>query len=711
VLFRSRTLSFEVGPYDRGRTLVIDPLLGYSSYLGGADEENGTAVATDPATNVYMTGTTQSADFPTSPGTYQGKKPQASARVLYVTKIDPDSETLIYSAYVGEGTSTGLAADAGGNAYITGTQSGVFPVTPGAAGSGTGGFVAKLSPDGAQLLYSTIVPGATSPTSIALDRNGAAYICGTATKALKTTSGALQPSFPGTSSQSGFVAKINPDGKSFGYVSYFGGPGTGENVVVSAIAADPPGNAYITGITRATDLLTTANATQPKNGGGSDAFVFKLNTAGSAVVFGTYLGGIGADSGNGIELDAAGNIYVGGFTTSFAFPTTSGAYLTKVPTFGGAAWVAKYSPDYKLLFSTYIADVSSMNGLAVDSLGNSYLTGEASSISDLKTTSDAVKAKPDRANGVEAWVAKLDPTGTRLLYGTYFGGTKDDTAAEIAVDPDASIYITGNTFSTDLPVALNPVQKAHNSNLLARDAYVAQFAEPPWFDAEHVANGASFRGGAIAPGEIITIYGLSLGPKVLKTYNITAGKFDTTLARTKITFDGVPAPIIYANWGQTSVVVPYSVAGKQTTQVVVEYKGRPSSPVTLQVADSAPGIFTASSNGSGQGAILLENYSVNGPANAVPRGRAAMVFMTVGGENGTDGLLATGIAQHPMTVSATVGGEDAPVIYAGPSPGLIWGLTQVNVIVPPTAPVGSAVPIVITFGNRSTQAGVTIAVK
>lgn len=134
-------------------------------------------------------------------------------------------------------------------------------------------------------------------------------------------------------------------------------------------------------------------------------------------------------------------------------------------------------------------------------------------------------------------------------------------------------------------------------------------------------------------------------------------------------------------------------------------------PVTLQVADSAPVVFTTSSAGRGQGAILLEDYSLNGPANAVARGRAAMVFMTVGGENCTDGMLAAGIAQHPMLVTATIGGRAATAIYAGPSPGLIRGLTQVNVIVPADAPTGPAVPIVATFVNRSTPSGVTSAVK
>jgi len=129
------------------------------------------------------------------------------------------------------------------------------------------------------------------------------------------------------------------------------------------------------------------------------------------------------------------------------------------------------------------------------------------------------------------------------------------------------------------------------------------------------------------------------------------------------------------------------------------------------VAGTSPGIFTAAATGSGQGAILLEDYSVNTAQNAVPRGRAAMIFATLGGENGVDGLLSPGIAQHPLTVTATIGGKDAQVIYAGPSPGLIWGLTQVNVIVPESAATGPNVPVTITVGGRSTQGGVTMAVK
>jgi uncharacterized protein (TIGR03437 family) len=709
-VLRGNMVEFEIAPYDAGRILVIDPLLGYSSYLGGNNEDNGSGVATDSAGNVYVTGGVLSTDFPTTPGTYPGKRGTAKERTIYVTKIDPDSETLIYSAFLGPGSSSGIALDRSGNVYLIGTPGSDFPVTHDSGGTGiTTGFVAKLSGDGTKLLYSTVLHSSVSPSSIAVDAAGAAYVVGTASgKTLPSTPGVVQPSLAG--STVGFVLKVNADGKRYDYLTCFGGASGNATVVLSGIAVDGSGNAYITGNTPAKDLPVTANAPQPANGGGNDSFLFKLNATASSFLFGTYLGGAGSDWGQGLGLDEVNNIYVGGFSTSGPFPTTPGSYMSSVAGYGGAAWVVKYAPDFKIQFSTYIADVASVKAIAVEPNGNTTITGEAAFTSTLRTTPDALKAKVDRnTDGSQAWVAKLNAAGTRLLYGSYFGGTEDETSQAVAVDGDGSVYITGETFSPDLPISFNPVQRSKNAAQY-RDAYVSQFVDIPWFDAAHVANGANFTAGPVAPGEIITIYGFSVGPKAFKTFNVTGGKFDTTLARAKITFDGVPAPILYASWTQTSVVVPYSVRGG-TTQVIVEYKGRPSAPVTLQVAQTSPGIFTASATGSGQGAILLEDYSVNTAQNPVSRGRAAMVFTTLGGENGVDGLLAAGVAQHPLPVTATIGGKDAQVIYAGPSPGLIWGLTQVNVIVPDAAPTGSAIPIVIAVGGRSTQSGVTIAIK
>jgi uncharacterized protein (TIGR03437 family) len=183
------------------------------------------------------------------------------------------------------------------------------------------------------------------------------------------------------------------------------------------------------------------------------------------------------------------------------------------------------------------------------------------------------------------------------------------------------------------------------------------------------------------------------------------------VAQTRVLFDGIAAPIIYASSGQTAVVVPYEIAGHAATEVVVEYQGVQSSQVSVPVAAAAPGIFTALSNGTGQGAVLNADYGANAAGNAAARGSVVMVYMTVGGENGQDGMLATGAAQHPLPVTATVGGQSAQVLYAGPSPGLIWGVTQVNLIVPAAVTPGNAVPLAITVGGVQSQPNVTLTVN
>ncbi len=185
------------------------------------------------------------------------------------------------------------------------------------------------------------------------------------------------------------------------------------------------------------EVASLRYASACKLAGVTSTFVLKLNAAGSAVLFGTYLAGSGSDFGSPIALYDTGNIYVAGETSCDHFSGTPGAYREACQYYG--AFVVKYSPDYKVLFFTYIASVNDLTGLAVDSAGNSYLTGPADWRSDLKVTSDAVKGRPIRAEGADAWVAKLDPTGAHLLYGTFFGGSNDESSAAIAVNLDGSI--------------------------------------------------------------------------------------------------------------------------------------------------------------------------------------------------------------------------------------------------------------------------------
>lgn len=719
-VLRGRAVAFEVAKYDSARPLVIDPVLVVSTYLGGSDDDEATGIAADASGNVYVTGWTDSPDFPTTAGAY---KRTWADRAAYVSKISPDGTKLIYSTFLGGESQTrsyAIALNSLGQAFIAGSAGTGFPTTTGAYGTSSQGtaYVAKLSADGSKLLMSTTIRGGNEAAySLAIDAMGAAYIAGYGGASLQTTPGAYQ-----TKSQAGggtgFIAKVAADGKSVGYVTYFDG---NAGVDMYGLAVDSNGNAYVTGSTRSTNLKTTAGAPQPNPPGGYDnGFVFKLNSTGSGVVWGTYLGGSVFNFPSGLTLDAAGNVYVSG-TTQGDFPTTPGAYQTK-PCNGCReinSWLVKYNPQGGVVFSTLLGDFNMYHGgawsggvgPALDGAGNIYVMGDSADTS-FTGTADAFKRTLGSGDRDQIIVAKIDPSGSRLLYGTFYGGTGDEAARGIAVDACGTVYITGLTNSRDLTVTAGAIQSGPTETHSLSDTFVAKFLQP-YFTAAGVANAGSFKAGAIAPGEIITIFGCNIGPDTLATYHLTNNKFDSTVAQTRVLFDGVAAPILYAFKDQTSVVVPYAVAGKSTTQVVAEFRGAQSAPVAMPVTSAAPGIFTIPPTGAGQAAVLNSDWSVNASGNGVARGDYIMLFTTVGGESGQDGVIATDARPHPLSnsVTATIGGVSAQVLYAGSAPQLIWGMTQVNLVVPATVTPGNAVPLVVNIGGAQSQGNVTIAVK
>jgi uncharacterized protein (TIGR03437 family) len=234
-----------------------------------------------------------------------------------------------------------------------------------------------------------------------------------------------------------------------------------------------------------------------------------------------------------------------------------------------------------------------------------------------------------------------------------------------------------------------------------------------------IVNSASYATGPLAPGENIVIFGNGIGPSNL-TQNIVANSpFGSLVANTRVLFDGIPAPILYASANQTSVMVPYGTYGRFSTSVVVEYGGVQSNPVVFNVAPSAPAIYTLSQSGTGQGAIINQDgYTTNTPATPEIRGNVITVYMTGEGQTsppGSDGAIIPPILSALKTpvlpVSATIGGIPATVLYAGSAAGLISGVMQVNVRIPANAPIGSSVPIVITVGSAATQTNVTLAVS
>jgi uncharacterized protein (TIGR03437 family) len=223
-----------------------------------------------------------------------------------------------------------------------------------------------------------------------------------------------------------------------------------------------------------------------------------------------------------------------------------------------------------------------------------------------------------------------------------------------------------------------------------------------------LSNGASgLAASAIAPGEVVLVNGGTVGPSPTAVGVIpTTGSMATTLSATTVTFNGTPAPILYANASQTAVVVPWEIAGSTSASVVVTYKSQTTPAISIPVAASAPGLFTSAESGSGEVVAFNQDGTVNSTSNAAARGTVAVLFATGDGmedPTGVDGVVSGDLIRTPLLpVSVTVGGQAAQVVFSGSAPGLLAGVLQVEVVLPTAASTG-AVPVVLTIGTASTS--------
>jgi endo-1,4-beta-xylanase len=238
---------------------------------------------------------------------------------------------------------------------------------------------------------------------------------------------------------------------------------------------------------------------------------------------------------------------------------------------------------------------------------------------------------------------------------------------------------------------------------------------PPAISASAVVNAASFTGGAVAPGELITLFGANFGPAALQTAQLDAqGRIATELATARLLFDGIPAPLIYVVQGQLAALVPYDIAGKTTTNMQYEFHGIKSNAAATPVTRTAPALFTANSSGKGPGAILNQDFSLNTAANPVEKNGIVSLFGTGAGETnpkGIDGRLAAEPYAKPvLPVTVDVDGQTAEVLYAGDAPGLASGIFQIAIRIPPNSRSGD-VSIVVKVGDTPSQPGVTVAVR
>jgi Beta-propeller repeat len=456
VLRGGRQVGFELAAYDPARPLVIDPVLGYSTYLGGTGADSAQGVAVDAAGNAYITGDTFSPDFPTA-DPLQPAPGGSMASDVFVTKLNANGSALVYSTYLGgNGTEQGLdiEVDREGDVYLTGyTFSRDFPtmnpLQPAFAGF-QDVFVTKLNPAGSALIYSTYLGGSSGDRGegLAIDRQGNVYLTGSTLSSDFPTMNPLQPTL--SKSQDAFVTKLNSAGSALVYSTYLGGS---DSETGSDIAVDRSGNVYLVGRTSSIDF-PTANPLQPEIADSGptrlgDAFVTKLDASGTAFIYSTYFGGNGADTGNGLALDPHSNVYVSGTTLSTNFPTMNPLQ----PSLAGVndAFVAKLDQSgSKLHYSTYLGGsaLDGGTGIAVDARGNAYVIGSTNS-NDFPTL-NPVQPTPVTPS-LNAFVSKLMADGAGFVYSTPLGGSASEFGLAIAVDIRGNAYVVGSTSSVDFP--------------------------------------------------------------------------------------------------------------------------------------------------------------------------------------------------------------------------------------------------------------------
>jgi uncharacterized protein (TIGR03437 family) len=610
--------------------------------IGGKGNDAASAVGVDRAGNIYLAGQTTSPNFPLRNPLFAtpavGGGPSG-----FVAKFSPDGSDLIYSTYF-PAPVTAMAVDADGNAYITGTTtaSGV-PVTPGLPGATVGGYtprvygayLTKLSPAGDRVVYSAVISGSDKPcgccsscflsdrgamaAAVALDAEGNAYMAGNANVTdLPVTSAAMQPKGIGA-----FVAKVNAAGTGMAYLTYLG---TGMQVVqpylapatsATALAVDAAGDAYVAGSTWDPHLPVTAGAYQTAFHGWSeienlaplppaDAYAIKLNPAGTAAVWGSYLGGAGADQATAAAVDAGGNLWVAGTTRSTEFPNAQG-------------WSA----------------------------GNDF-------------------------------IVEFNGAGTALPYsGRYPGGSASQT---LAIDGGGLLHVASPT------------------GVVSAVAASAHPAVRPWAVANAATNVA---GGQVVAGEVISIYGPHIGPFPAVTAAPVNGFMPTTLGGTQVLVDGVAAPLLYASDSQINAVVPFGVAGqaKATVQVVNQQAKSPALSAAVLLGD--PAVFP--------GAILNQDGTVNSASNPAAPGSTVALWATGVRLNPyptiPDGQIATA-AQDFFCCSVYALGHPLTVPYAGGAPGLVAGAVQINVTLP--AGIANSVTLSIVSGGATGTAEVFV---
>ncbi len=498
---------FELGTYDKEIPIVIDPVLSYSTYLAGSNSDLGAAIAVDQNGSAYITGYTNSTDFPakgTAPGTCGGN---CNISNVFVTKLNAKGTALVYSTIVGGSGSdqaTAIAIDAYGNAVVTGTTSSVdFPQKNGTtvvmSTYNSHGFVFSLTPSGTGFHYATYLggDGQDTGTGVALDSAGNAYVSGITSSTNFPVTAGHQIGTPPANYYGNdiFVVKLAKLGH-LQYATLIGGNGSGNPYLnyypsysVISVGVDLNGEATVGGAAYS-GLITTVGAYQssyPNKISAPSGFLQKLDATGATLLYGTYFGGTeGQDYISQILVDSLGYTYATGTAGSVDFPTTPGAYQTANAGTQSIAFVTKMDPSLSTLeFSTLLGGSKSMawqgssNGmaLALDS-NNDVMVAGSTTQTDFPLVSPLVTELPFSQffPTATAFVSVLNPSGSGLTYSTLFGGSTGAVASGVAADLNGDAYIAGTTQDTDLPTTPGAFQSKLSTTGYQQHAFATKFS-------------------------------------------------------------------------------------------------------------------------------------------------------------------------------------------------------------------------------------------
>jgi uncharacterized protein (TIGR03437 family) len=696
-----------------------------ATLLGGSTQDQVRALALDASNYIYVAGSTSSSDFPARGGVQTALPGVASG---FVAKLSQDLTQLSYSTFIGGHSTTSanaITVDSQGSAIVGGYTSSLdFPVRNAVQANYGGGdrdaFIARLTPQGNDYLFATYLGGSDVDTinDLTLEANGLLTVAGSSASADFPQKSGLQ-SFQGKSpNQDAFVAKYQMASNSQVFAALIGGSGDDQ---AFGVQIDSSGATYLAGVTASSDFPVTSSPYQAKyGGGGGDMFLVQLSAdptlyglAPALVVSPGAINLLAAQGSNAPPPTAPITVTstltgIVGFTVDWA----GGTWLTASTTKGQApATIIVYANQAGLAVGVYTGTVR-----VTPSNGSAPIV--------VTVTLTIADAAPVIQSVNPAAVPTNSPDMQFTLTGSGFSQNssvqvflEDGTISQAVTLTSASFSSLGFTLGASLFTHDSLIQlRVKNPDSPEASNSIAIQVGNRFPTIATVTNAASGLTGAIAPGEYVALNGSTLGPVLPLRVLIGNGAVaSTSLGTVQVLFDGAPAPLLSVSDRQVIVVAPFALAGKQTTQIALQYLGVNASPVAAQVVPSAPALFTADGSGTGEGLIFNDSGLSNAAFAPAVKGSVISIYFTGAGvmsPGGVDGQIASAAGSGPsLPVIVTIDGTPCEMIAIGNALGQITGMVEASVRVPASVRSGASIPIQVSVGGVPSQPGVVVAIQ